>query len=117
MEHDQGYKLFFSSPQMVADLRAAFPGRELVFKIGRFSPDKRWNMAMDALADEKRTGHDVAAVIRGGQRGRARDHQPQPGRAVRPAAANLVRRAWRIPPSVRNHRRAPVIPTQLYWRL
>ncbi len=44
----------------------ASPGRELVFKIGRFSPDKRWNMAMDALAEEKRAGHDVATVIRGG---------------------------------------------------
>ncbi len=50
----------------VARLRAAFPGRELVFKIGRFSPDKRWNMAMDALAQEKNQGRSIAAVIRGG---------------------------------------------------
>ena len=55
-----------ADPELVARLRAAFPGREVVFKIGRFSPDKRWNMAMDALAEEKRTGHDVATVIRGG---------------------------------------------------
>jgi glycosyltransferase involved in cell wall biosynthesis len=55
-----------ADPQMVADLRAAFPGRELVFKIGRFSPDKRWNMALDALAEEKRAGNDIATVIRGG---------------------------------------------------
>jgi glycosyltransferase involved in cell wall biosynthesis len=53
-------------PDMVASLRAAFPGRELVFKIGRFSPDKRWHMALDALAEEKLAGHDVATVIRGG---------------------------------------------------
>jgi glycosyltransferase involved in cell wall biosynthesis len=52
--------------EMVAGLRAAFPGRELVFKIGRFSPDKRWNMALDALAEEKRSGNDIATVIRGG---------------------------------------------------
>ena len=54
------------TPELVARLRAAFPSRELVFKIGRFSPDKRWNMAVDALAEEKRRGHDVATVIRGG---------------------------------------------------
>lgn len=53
-------------PASVARLRAAFPGRELVFKIGRFSPDKRWIMAMEALAQEKRRGHPIAAVIRGG---------------------------------------------------
>ncbi len=55
-----------ADPEMVAGLRAAFPGRELVFKIGRFSPDKRWHMALDALAEEKRAGHDIATVIRGG---------------------------------------------------
>jgi len=52
--------------ELVAKLRAAFPGRELVFKIGRFSPDKRWNMAIDAMAEEKHAGHEVATVIRGG---------------------------------------------------
>jgi glycosyltransferase involved in cell wall biosynthesis len=50
----------------VARLRAAFPGREVIFKIGRFSPDKRWNMAVAAVAEEKRRGHDPAMVIRGG---------------------------------------------------
>jgi glycosyltransferase involved in cell wall biosynthesis len=55
-----------ADPALVSRLRAAFAGRELVFKIGRFSPDKRWNMAMDAVAEEKRAGHDVATVIRGG---------------------------------------------------
>jgi len=55
-----------ADPEQVAKLRAAFPGRELIFKIGRFSPDKRWNMAMDALAQEKGRGRNIAAVIRGG---------------------------------------------------
>jgi glycosyltransferase involved in cell wall biosynthesis len=55
-----------AEPEVVKRLRAAFPGRELIFKIGRFSPDKRWNMAVDALVEEKRAGHDVATVIRGG---------------------------------------------------
>jgi glycosyltransferase involved in cell wall biosynthesis len=55
-----------AEPAMVAKLRAAFPDRELIFKIGRFSPDKRWNMAMDALVQEKARGRRIAAVIRGG---------------------------------------------------
>jgi glycosyltransferase involved in cell wall biosynthesis len=55
-----------ADPGMLTRLRAAFPGRELIFKIGRFSPDKRWNMAIDALAQEKGRGNAVAAVIRGG---------------------------------------------------
>jgi glycosyltransferase involved in cell wall biosynthesis len=55
-----------ADPELVTQLRAALPGRELVFKIGRFSPDKRWNMAIDALAEEKRRGRGVAAVVRGG---------------------------------------------------
>jgi glycosyltransferase involved in cell wall biosynthesis len=61
-----GDRIRDADPVLVARLRAAFPGRELVFKIGRFSPDKRWNMAVDALAGEKKRGHDIAAVIRGG---------------------------------------------------
>ncbi|OFW68362.1 MAG: hypothetical protein A2Y74_03180 [Actinobacteria bacterium RBG_13_63_9] len=55
-----------ADPGLAARARAAFPGRELVFKIGRFSPDKRWIMAIDALAEEKRRKHGVAAVVRGG---------------------------------------------------
>jgi glycosyltransferase involved in cell wall biosynthesis len=55
-----------ADPALIARLRAAFAGRELIFKIGRFSPDKRWNMAMDALAEEKRRSRPLAAVIRGG---------------------------------------------------
>jgi glycosyltransferase involved in cell wall biosynthesis len=50
----------------VARLKAAFKDREIVFKIGRFSPDKRWNMAVSAVAEEKRRGRDVAMVVRGG---------------------------------------------------
>ena len=61
-----GDRVRHADAEMVAALRAAFPGRELVFKIGRFSPDKRWNMALDALAEEKRSGNDIATVIRGG---------------------------------------------------
>jgi len=53
-------------PELIGRLRDALPERELIFKIGRFSPDKRWNMAVDAVAEEKRRGRDVAMVIRGG---------------------------------------------------
>ncbi|MBN1320178.1 MAG: glycosyltransferase [Thermoleophilia bacterium] len=55
-----------AEPRLVDELRGAFPGRELVFKIGRFSPDKRWHMALSAIADEKQRGQDIATVIRGG---------------------------------------------------
>jgi glycosyltransferase involved in cell wall biosynthesis len=61
-----GNRVCSAGPGQVARLRAAFTGRELLFKIGRFSPDKRWNMAMDALAQEKGRGRSIAAVIRGG---------------------------------------------------
>jgi glycosyltransferase involved in cell wall biosynthesis len=47
-------------------LRAAVDGGELLFKIGRWSPDKRWNMAVTALAEERDRGNDVTMVIRGG---------------------------------------------------
>jgi len=55
-----------TDPAVIARLRAAFPRRELIFKIGRFSPDKRWNMAIDAVAEEKRRGRLMATVMRGG---------------------------------------------------
>ncbi len=61
-----GDRIRHADPKLVHRLRAALPGREVLFKIGRFSPDKRWHMAVDAVAEEKRRGRDVAMVIRGG---------------------------------------------------
>jgi glycosyltransferase involved in cell wall biosynthesis len=61
-----GDRICRADAELIHGLRAALPGRELLFKIGRFSPDKRWNMAVDALANEKRMGRDVAMVVRGG---------------------------------------------------
>ena len=61
-----GDRIRRADPKLIRRLREALPGRELVFKIGRFSPDKRWNMAVDAVAEQKRRGCDVAMVIRGG---------------------------------------------------
>jgi glycosyltransferase involved in cell wall biosynthesis len=52
--------------QTVKRLRAAVGAEEVLFKIGRWSPDKRWNMAVEALAEERRRGRDISMVIRGG---------------------------------------------------
>ena len=54
----------------VAELRATMQGgnpeRFFLFKIGRFDPDKRWLMAVEAAAHLKYSGHPVSFVIRGG---------------------------------------------------
>jgi glycosyltransferase involved in cell wall biosynthesis len=42
------------------------PDRLFLFKIGRFDPDKRWLMAVEAVARLKYSGQPVALVIRGG---------------------------------------------------
>ena len=52
--------------QLLRALDGVFAGRELLFKIGRYSPDKRWLMAVEALAEEKDRDHPVTAVFRGG---------------------------------------------------
>ena len=54
----------------VRELREAMqrgdPDRLFLFKIGRFDPDKRWLMAVEAAARLKYSGHPMAMVIRGG---------------------------------------------------
>jgi glycosyltransferase involved in cell wall biosynthesis len=56
--------------RMVNDLRAIMqhgnPDRFFLFKIGRFDPDKRWLMAMEAVSRLKYSNHPVSMVIRGG---------------------------------------------------
>jgi glycosyltransferase involved in cell wall biosynthesis len=47
-------------------MRRGDPNRLFLFKIGRFDPDKRWLMAVEAAARLKHSGHPVAMVIRGG---------------------------------------------------
>src|SRR5262249_34008836 len=42
------------------------PARLLLFKIGRFDPDKRWLMAVDAAARLKYSGYPISMLIRGG---------------------------------------------------
>jgi len=50
----------------VATLRAAVGGSPLLFKIGRFDPDKRWIMAVEAVARLKERGLPVKFLMRGG---------------------------------------------------
>ncbi|MGZ3665307.1 MAG: glycosyltransferase family 4 protein [Ktedonobacterales bacterium] len=47
-------------------MRRGDPNRLFLFKIGRFDPDKRWLMAVEAVARLKYSGHPVSMVIRGG---------------------------------------------------
>jgi glycosyltransferase involved in cell wall biosynthesis len=42
------------------------PNRFFLFKIGRFDPDKRWIMAVEAVARLKESGHPVTLFVRGG---------------------------------------------------
>lgn len=47
-------------------LRSIYKDEFFLVKVGRYSPDKRWIMAIDAVADLKRTGYPVNFIIRGG---------------------------------------------------
>jgi glycosyltransferase involved in cell wall biosynthesis len=53
-------------PERVAQLRQAANGYPLLFKIGRFDPDKRWIMAVEAAARLKERGLPVKFMLRGG---------------------------------------------------
>jgi glycosyltransferase involved in cell wall biosynthesis len=46
--------------------RQGDPRRMFLFKIGRFDPDKRWMMAIEAVARLKHSGHPVTLFVRGG---------------------------------------------------
>src|SRR5258708_35910520 len=47
-------------------IRRGDPHRLFLFKIGRFDPDKRWMMAIEAVARLKQSGHPVTLLVRGG---------------------------------------------------
>jgi glycosyltransferase involved in cell wall biosynthesis len=47
-------------------VRRGNPERLFLFKIGRFDPDKRWMMAIEAVARLKNSGHPVTLFVRGG---------------------------------------------------
>lgn len=54
-------------PQAANEIRSAACADNLWFKIGRFDPDKRWLMAISAVALMKRRGRSVKLLIRGGR--------------------------------------------------
>ncbi len=57
------------------------PHRLFLFKIGRFDPDKRWIMAVDAVARLKASGHPVTLYVRGG---------------IEPHGADVLRHAYEV---------------------
>jgi len=54
-------------PQAVRAVHAAAGADNFWFKIGRFDPDKRWLMAITAVAELKRRGAEVKLLMRGGR--------------------------------------------------
>lgn len=63
------------------------PRRMFLFKIGRFDPDKRWMMAIDAVARLKYSGHPVTLYVRGG---------------IEPHGADVLRHAYNIGLSIKD---------------
>jgi glycosyltransferase involved in cell wall biosynthesis len=61
--------------------RQGDPRRMFLFKIGRFDPDKRWMMAVEAVARLKHSGHPVTLFVRGG---------------MEPHGADVLRHAYHI---------------------
>jgi glycosyltransferase involved in cell wall biosynthesis len=57
------------------------PRRLFLFKIGRFDPDKRWMMAVEAVARLKHSGYPVTLYVRGG---------------IEPHGADVLRHAYNI---------------------
>jgi glycosyltransferase involved in cell wall biosynthesis len=74
-----------ADPAAVVAIRAAADADHLCFKIGRFDPDKRWLMAVSAMAYLKRRGQRVKLMMRGGREahgGEVIDHARQQGLVV-----------------------------------
>jgi glycosyltransferase involved in cell wall biosynthesis len=63
------------------------PHRFFLFKIGRFDPDKRWLMAIEAVARLKHSGHPVTLFVRGG---------------IEPHGAEVFGRAYNLGLSIRD---------------
>jgi glycosyltransferase involved in cell wall biosynthesis len=53
-------------PRGLEHLQSVFHDMFFLLKVGRYSPDKRWIMAIDSLAHLKYTGHKAVMVMRGG---------------------------------------------------
>jgi glycosyltransferase involved in cell wall biosynthesis len=67
--------------------RQGDPRRLFLFKIGRFDPDKRWMMAIEAVARLKYSGHPVTLFVRGG---------------IEPHGAEVLGHAYNIGLSIRD---------------
>lgn len=67
--------------------RQGDPRRMFLFKIGRFDPDKRWMMAIEAVARLKHSGHPVTLFVRGG---------------IEPHGADVLRHAYHIGLSIKD---------------
>ena len=67
--------------------RLGDPRRLFLFKIGRFDPDKRWMMAVEAVARLKHSGHPVTLFVRGG---------------IEPHGAEVLRHAYQMGLSIRD---------------
>jgi glycosyltransferase involved in cell wall biosynthesis len=67
--------------------RQGDPRRMFLFKIGRFDPDKRWIMAIDAVARLKHSGHPVTLFVRGG---------------IEPHGAEVLNHAYHVGLSIRD---------------
>lgn len=63
------------------------PRRIFLFKIGRFDPDKRWMMAIDAVTRLKASGYPVVLFVRGG---------------IEPHGADVLRHAYEVGLSIRD---------------
>lgn len=63
------------------------PRRMFLFKIGRFDPDKRWLMAIEAVARLKFSGYPVTLFVRGG---------------IEPHGADVLKRAYDLGLNIRD---------------
>ncbi len=63
------------------------PRRLFLFKIGRFDPDKRWIMAIEAVARLKQSGYPVTLFVRGG---------------IEPHGAEVFQRAYHLGLSIKD---------------
>lgn len=67
--------------------RQGDPRSLFLFKIGRFDPDKRWMMAVEAVARLKHSGYPVTLFVRGG---------------IEPHGADVLRHAYNIGLNIRD---------------
>ncbi len=67
--------------------RRGDPHRFFLFKIGRFDPDKRWMMAVEAVAHLKYSGYPVTLFVRGG---------------IEPHGAEVLRHAYNLGLEIRD---------------